>query len=128
MTIPATEQDIPWMQAALELARQGIFSTAPNPHVGCVIVKGGEAIGKGFHVRAGEPHAEAHALREAGAAARGATAYVSLEPCAHQGRTPPCADALIAASAIRHGLTLVTRNTRDFADLQVPLFNPFGEI
>ena len=90
-------QDIPWMQAALELARQGIFSTAPNPRVGCVIVKSGEAIGKGFHVRAGEPHAEAHALREAGAAARGATAYVSLEPCAHQGRTPPCADALIAA-------------------------------
>ena len=94
-------QDIPWMQAALELARQGIFSTAPNPRVGCVIVKGGEAIGKGFHVRAGEPHAEAHALREAGAAARGATAYVSLEPCAHQGRTPPCADALIAAGVAR---------------------------
>ena len=94
-------QDIPWMQAALELARQGIFSTAPNPRVGCVIVKGGEAIGKGFHVRSGEPHAEAHALREAGAAARGATAYVSLEPCAHQGRTPPCADALIAAGIAR---------------------------
>ena len=94
-------QDIPWMQAALELARQGIFSTALNPRVGCVIVKGGEAIGKGFHVRAGEPHAEAHALREAGAAARGATAYVSLEPCAHQGRTPPCADALIAAGVAR---------------------------
>ena len=94
-------QDIPWMQAALELARQGIFSTAPNPRVGCVIVKSGEAIGKGFHVRAGEPHAEAYALREAGAAARGATAYVSLEPCAHQGRTPPCADALIAAGVAR---------------------------
>ena len=104
-------QDIPWMQAALELARQGIFSTAPNPRVGCVIVKGGEAIGKGFHVRAGEPHAEAHALREAGAAARGATAYVSLEPCAHQGRTPPCADALIAAvpAAQPHATALLQR-------------------
>jgi len=101
MTNPATEPDLHWMQAALFQAQQGIFSTAPNPRVGCVIVKGGEAVGKGFHVRAGEPHAEAHALREAGAAARGATAYVSLEPCAHQGRTPPCADALIAAGIAR---------------------------
>ena len=101
MTNPATEPDLHWMQAALFQAQQGIFSTAPNPRVGCVIVKGGEVIGQGFHVRAGEPHAEVHALRQAGEKARGATAYVSLEPCAHQGRTPPCADALIAAGVAR---------------------------
>ena len=86
-----------YMQRALELAQRGIFSAAPNPRVGCVIVKDGHIIGEGFHERAGEPHAEVHALQHAGAAARGATAYVTLEPCAHYGRTPPCADALIAA-------------------------------
>ena len=96
-----TEQDTRWMQRALELAQRGIFSTAPNPRVGCILVKGGEAVGEGWHVRAGEPHAEAHALQAAGEKARGATAYVSLEPCAHQGRTPPCADALIAAGIAR---------------------------
>lgn len=85
------------MQRALELARRGIFSAAPNPRVGCVLVKNGHIIGEGFHERAGEPHAEVHALRQTGDAARGATAYVTLEPCAHFGRTPPCADALIAA-------------------------------
>ena len=96
-----TEQDTRWMQRALELAQRGIFSTAPNPRVGCVLVKGDEAVGEGWHVRAGEAHAEAHALREAGEKARGATAYITLEPCAHQGRTPPCADALIAAGIAR---------------------------
>lgn len=95
------ETDTHWMQRALELARQGIFSTAPNPRVGCVIVKDGNLIGSGYHVRAGEAHAETAALAEAGAGARGATAYVSLEPCAHQGRTPPCANALIAAGVAR---------------------------
>lgn len=86
-----------WIRHAISLAEQGIFSAAPNPRVGCVIVKEDCLIGAGFHQAAGTPHAEVHALRMAGQAARGATAYVSLEPCAHFGRTPPCADALIAA-------------------------------
>lgn len=86
-----------YMQRALELAAQGRFSTHPNPMVGCVIVAHGEIIGEGWHQRAGEAHAEVYALREAGERARGATAYVTLEPCSHFGRTPPCADALINA-------------------------------
>lgn len=89
------------MGRALELAARGLYSTDPNPRVGCVIVRDGAVIGEGFHARAGEPHAEALALAAAGAAARGATVYVTLEPCAHQGRTPPCADALIAAGVGR---------------------------
>jgi diaminohydroxyphosphoribosylaminopyrimidine deaminase/5-amino-6-(5-phosphoribosylamino)uracil reductase len=90
------------MARALQLARFGLYSTPPNPAVGCVIVDGrGRVIGEGAHERAGEPHAEVHALRSAGAAARGATAYVSLEPCAHHGRTPPCADALLEAGVAR---------------------------
>jgi len=90
------------MARALQLARLGLYSTPPNPAVGCVIVDGqGRVIGEGAHERAGEPHAEVHALRMAGAAARGATAYVSLEPCAHHGRTPPCADALLEAGVAR---------------------------
>jgi len=83
------------MAHALQLARRGLNSTPPNPSVGCVIVASdGSVVGEGYHQRAGEPHAEVFALRLAGAAAHGATAYVSLEPCAHFGRTPPCADAL----------------------------------
>jgi diaminohydroxyphosphoribosylaminopyrimidine deaminase/5-amino-6-(5-phosphoribosylamino)uracil reductase len=89
------------MAHALRLAEQGLFTTQPNPRVGCVIAHGEQVVGSGFHQRAGEPHAEVHALREAGDAARGATAYVTLEPCAHHGRTPPCADALIAAGVSR---------------------------
>ncbi|WP_275627751.1 bifunctional diaminohydroxyphosphoribosylaminopyrimidine deaminase/5-amino-6-(5-phosphoribosylamino)uracil reductase RibD [Pseudomonas sp. 273] len=89
------------MARALELARKGLYSTHPNPRVGCVIVKDGQVIGEGWHVRAGEPHAEVHALRQAGDAARGATAYVTLEPCSHFGRTPPCADALVKAGVAR---------------------------
>ncbi|QTF09520.1 bifunctional diaminohydroxyphosphoribosylaminopyrimidine deaminase/5-amino-6-(5-phosphoribosylamino)uracil reductase RibD [Brenneria izadpanahii] len=97
----ALSQDERYMARALELARRGRFTTAPNPNVGCVIVKDGEIVGEGYHLRAGEPHAEVHALRMAGERARGATAYVTLEPCSHHGRTPPCADALIAAGISR---------------------------
>jgi len=90
-----------WMARALTLARRGRYTTDPNPRVGCVLVKEGRVVGEGWHERAGEPHAEIHALREAGDAARGATAYVTLEPCAHQGRTGPCALALVEAGVMR---------------------------
>ncbi|HEV7122540.1 MAG TPA: bifunctional diaminohydroxyphosphoribosylaminopyrimidine deaminase/5-amino-6-(5-phosphoribosylamino)uracil reductase RibD [Rhodanobacter sp.] len=89
------------MAQALWLAERGLYTTQPNPRVGCVIAHGSDVLGTGWHQRAGEPHAEVFALRDAGDRARGATAYVTLEPCAHQGRTPPCADALIAAGVKR---------------------------
>ncbi|TAH50429.1 MAG: bifunctional diaminohydroxyphosphoribosylaminopyrimidine deaminase/5-amino-6-(5-phosphoribosylamino)uracil reductase RibD [Betaproteobacteria bacterium] len=89
------------MARALALAARGLETTSPNPHVGCVLVKDGQIVGEGWHRRAGEPHAEVHALSMAGSAARGATAYVTLEPCSHFGRTPPCADALIDAGIDR---------------------------
>ena len=97
----ATADDHRWMARALELAERGLFTTTPNPRVGCVIVRGGECVGEGWHVRAGEPHAEVHALAMAGDAARDATAYVTLEPCSHHGRTPPCAEALVRAGVAR---------------------------
>ncbi len=93
--------DHAFMARALQLARKGLFSTSPNPRVGCVVVRDGVVVGEGWHVRAGEAHAEAHALSAAGGRARGATVYVTLEPCSHHGRTPPCADALIAAGVAR---------------------------
>ena len=89
------------MARALQLARHGLFTTTPNPRVGCVIARGGNRVGEGWHERAGAPHAEVNALTVAGAAARGATAYVSLEPCTHHGRTAPCAEALVAAGVAR---------------------------
>lgn len=89
------------MAQALRLAERGAWTTRPNPMVGCVIAHGEEVVGQGWHQRAGGPHAEIFALREAGARARGATAYVTLEPCAHHGRTPPCALALIEAGVSR---------------------------
>jgi diaminohydroxyphosphoribosylaminopyrimidine deaminase/5-amino-6-(5-phosphoribosylamino)uracil reductase len=89
------------MQRALALAARGLESAHPNPRVGCVVAQGERIVGEGFHARAGEPHAEVFALRAAGAAARGATAYVTLEPCNHHGRTPPCVDALLAAGIAR---------------------------
>ncbi len=89
------------MALAMRLAVRGLYTTQPNPRVGCVIAHAEEVVGAGFHQRAGEPHAEVFALREAAGRSRGATAYVTLEPCAHHGRTPPCADALIAAGVGR---------------------------
>lgn len=88
--------DHQFMSRALQLAERGLYSTDPNPRVGCVLVSDGQIIGEGFHIRAGEGHAEVNALKAAGDA-QGATAYVTLEPCSHQGKTPPCAKALIAA-------------------------------
>lgn len=85
------------MLHALELARRGMYGTTPNPRVGCVIVRDNEVVGEGWHRRAGEPHAEVLALAQAGGRARGATVYVTLEPCAHHGKTPPCANALVDA-------------------------------
>ncbi|MGY6632770.1 MAG: bifunctional diaminohydroxyphosphoribosylaminopyrimidine deaminase/5-amino-6-(5-phosphoribosylamino)uracil reductase RibD [Alkalilacustris sp.] len=90
-----------WMRVALGLARRGLGTVWPNPAVGCVIVRDGRAVGRGWTQPGGRPHAETVALARAGALARGATAYVSLEPCAHHGRTPPCADALVAAGVAR---------------------------
>ncbi len=89
------------MARALQLAERGLWTTSPNPRVGCVLVRDGEIVGEGWHEKAGEPHAEVHALRAAGDKAKGATAYVTLEPCSHHGRTPPCAEALLAAGVSR---------------------------
>ena len=93
--------DHEFMARALRLAERGLNSTSPNPRVGCVLVKDGILVGEGWHERAGEPHAEVHALQAAGVEARGSTAYVTLEPCSHYGRTPPCCDALISARVSR---------------------------
>jgi diaminohydroxyphosphoribosylaminopyrimidine deaminase/5-amino-6-(5-phosphoribosylamino)uracil reductase len=98
---PFSSLDHLHMAHALRLAELGLYTTQPNPRVGCVIAHGGDVVGTGWHQRAGEPHAEVFALREAGERAKGATAYVTLEPCAHYGRTPPCADALVAAGVAR---------------------------
>ncbi|ABR74728.1 bifunctional diaminohydroxyphosphoribosylaminopyrimidine deaminase/5-amino-6-(5-phosphoribosylamino)uracil reductase [Actinobacillus succinogenes] len=103
-----TEQDQAYMQLALDLARRGRFTTTPNPNVGCVLVKHNKIVGTGFHFRAGEPHAEVMAIRDAGDNTQGATAYVTLEPCSHYGRTPPCAQGLINA-----GVTKVIIATQD---------------
>lgn len=101
-------QDRAHMVRALELAARGLYTTDPNPRVGCVLTNAGRVVGEGWHQRAGEPHAEVLALRAAGSQARGGTAYVTLEPCSHTGRTPPCADALVAA-----GLARVVCSSRD---------------
>ncbi|MCG9678043.1 bifunctional diaminohydroxyphosphoribosylaminopyrimidine deaminase/5-amino-6-(5-phosphoribosylamino)uracil reductase RibD [Vibrio sp. Isolate24] len=96
-----TSQDYQMMSRAIEIAKGGIYTTAPNPNVGCVITLNGQIVGEGFHYRAGEPHAEVHALRMAGEQSVGATAYVTLEPCSHYGRTPPCAEGLIKAKVAK---------------------------
>ncbi len=98
------------MARALELAERGLWTTTPNPRVGAVLVRDGQVVGEGWHERAGEPHAEVHALRAAGERARGASLYVSLEPCAHQGRTPPCVEAILAASVSRVVAAVVDPN------------------
>ncbi|MEN9211046.1 MAG: bifunctional diaminohydroxyphosphoribosylaminopyrimidine deaminase/5-amino-6-(5-phosphoribosylamino)uracil reductase RibD, partial [Thermostichus sp. DG02_2_bins_29] len=95
------EQDRQWMRRCLELAQRARGQTSPNPMVGAVVVKEGRVVGEGFHPRPGAPHAEVFALQAAGPEAAGATLYVNLEPCSHFGRTPPCADALIAAGVAR---------------------------
>ncbi|HWQ40228.1 MAG TPA: bifunctional diaminohydroxyphosphoribosylaminopyrimidine deaminase/5-amino-6-(5-phosphoribosylamino)uracil reductase RibD [Burkholderiales bacterium] len=96
-----TADDFAFMARALRLAEQGLYTATPNPRVGCLIARDGEVVGEGWHRRAGEPHAEVHALAAAGSRARDATVYVTLEPCTHHGRTPPCVDALIAAQVKR---------------------------
>lgn len=96
-----SDADREFMARALALAERGLYTTTPNPRVGCVIVKEGVIVGAGWHEAAGRPHAEINALLEAGAAAQGATMYVSLEPCSHHGRTPPCADAVARAGIAR---------------------------
>lgn len=98
MSLPA---DHLYMAKAIQLARKGMYTTQPNPRVGCVIVAANEIVGEGYHQQAGGPHAEIYALEQAAEKARGATAYVSLEPCSHHGKTPPCADALIKSGVAR---------------------------
>jgi len=93
--------DLRHMARAIQLARRGLYTTDPNPRVGCVLVRDGAVVGEGFHRRAGEPHAERNAIDAAGELARGATAYVTLEPCCHHGRTPPCTDALLESGIAR---------------------------
>lgn len=96
-----TPQDHKFMQRALSLAKLAHYTTSPNPRVGCVLVKDNKIVGEGYHVKAGQGHAEVNALKQAGGSAQGATAYVTLEPCSHYGRTPPCAEGLIKAG-IKH--------------------------
>ncbi|MEY3047366.1 MAG: bifunctional diaminohydroxyphosphoribosylaminopyrimidine, partial [Pseudomonadota bacterium] len=92
-----SETDVDFMQKAISLAEHGLFTTTPNPRVGCLIVRDGKVVGQGWHEKAGEAHAEVMALRQAAGRARGATAYVTLEPCNHIGKTGPCTEALIQA-------------------------------
>ena len=96
-----SDQDRLFMRRALDLAEKGLYTTTPNPRVGAVIVKDGKIVGQGWHEKAGMPHAEIHAIKDAGLLARGATLYVTLEPCSHHGMTPPCADAVIEAGISR---------------------------
>lgn len=107
------KHDYYWMAKAIQLAKKGRFTTSPNPRVGCVIVSPTNTlIGQGFHIQAGTPHAEIHALRQAGDSANGATAYVTLEPCSHYGRTPPCADALVNAGIARVVIAMTDPNPK----------------
>jgi diaminohydroxyphosphoribosylaminopyrimidine deaminase/5-amino-6-(5-phosphoribosylamino)uracil reductase len=109
---PGVQGDLHYMRAALTLAARGLGQVAPNPAVGCIIVKEGRVVGRGWTQPGGRPHAETEALKQAGAAARGATAYVTLEPCAHHGKTPPCAEALVKAGVARVVAALEDPDTR----------------
>ena len=109
---PSAAAQAAFMARALQLAQRGLYTTDPNPRVGCVIVKDGHIVGEGWHERAGGAHAEVHALKAAGLQARGATAYVTLEPCCHHGRTPPCTDALIKAGITRVVAAMTDPNPR----------------
>lgn len=104
--------DHKFMQRAISLAKRGHFTTSPNPRVGCVIVRNEEVVGEGFHQKAGQGHAEVHALKQAGIKAKGATAYVTLEPCSHYGLTPPCAEALIKAQVTHVIAAMVDPNPK----------------
>eukprot|EP00873_Tetraselmis_striata_P019217 jgi/Tetstr1/439481/TSEL_027913.t1 len=104
------QQDREYMRMAIALAERGLGKTAPNPAVGSVIVRDGKVVGEGFHPKAGMPHAEVYALRAAGNLAKGATAYVTLEPCNHFGKTPPCSQALVAAGVARVVIGVVDPN------------------
>src|SRR5215213_9465283 len=99
--MPDPEVDRAHMVAALSIARRGLGNTWPNPAVGCVLVRDGRVVGRGWTQPGGRPHAETEAIDRAGAAARGSTAYVTLEPCAHYGRTPPCVDQMLSAGIAR---------------------------
>ncbi|MDQ7727200.1 bifunctional diaminohydroxyphosphoribosylaminopyrimidine deaminase/5-amino-6-(5-phosphoribosylamino)uracil reductase RibD [Halomonas sp. SpR8] len=110
MSTGFSQADHRHMTRALQLAKKGLYTTDPNPRVGCVIVRDGHIVGEGYHLRAGEPHAEIHALNAAGEQAQGATAYVTLEPCSHTGRTGPCAVALKEACVSRVVIAMVDPN------------------
>lgn len=112
MTSPLSSIDLTFMSRALQLAERGLFTTDPNPRVGCVIVKDGQIVGEGWHQRAGEGHAEVNALNAAGEKAKDADCYVTLEPCSHFGKTPPCADALINAGMKRVFIAMTDPNPR----------------
>ncbi len=110
--MPPRPDDLVYMRRALALARRGLYTTDPNPRVGCVLVRDGEVVGEGWHRRAGGPHAEIEALRMAGGKALGADCYVTLEPCCHHGRTPPCSEALVRAGIRRVVVAMIDPNPR----------------
>src|ERR687884_1130238 len=121
---PGVARDRAFMRRALALAKRGRGQTAPNPMVGAVVVRDGVIVGEGYHARFGEPHAEVAALRAAGELARGATMYVSLEPCNHFGKTPPCVDALITAGVSR--VVIATRDPNPVASGGLARFRAAG--
>src|SRR5215813_4324421 len=112
MTAAFRVEDLRWMGRALELAERGAGLTSPNPAVGAVVVADGRAVGEGFHARAGGPHAEVEALTAAGARASGADLYVTLEPCNHAGRTPPCVEAVVRSGIRRVVAAVADPNPR----------------